>query len=108
MCWGEKAPKPSDSPVEDCEPGVVTEHCPPQCPSMEIEINDTSTTDDDWVVRCTHSPRHTVPCRIRATGSSANNSTVVLVNPDGILRFPDDRQHTAFRRSALCGGDDEI
>ncbi|MEZ0469750.1 N-acetylmuramoyl-L-alanine amidase [Luteimonas salinilitoris] len=55
---------------------------------MEIEINNTSTSDDDWVMQCTHDPRHTLTCRIRTTGSPANDVATVLTNPDGRLRFP--------------------
>lgn len=94
MCWGKKPPKPSDSEAGDCPPGTVTEQCPLLCPNMEIEIDNTSTIDDDWVVRCPHTPRHSVSGRIRAVGSAANDATVVLVNPDGRLRFPNDTDTT--------------
>lgn len=94
MCWGKTAPRPSESHAPNCLPGVVSEQCPLQCPNMEIEINDSAVTDDDWVVRCSHSPRHSIPCRIRATGSAAKDATVVLGNPDGRLRFPGETDTT--------------
>jgi len=57
---------------------------------MEIEINDTPDTKDDVVLlKCDRAPhRPTVNCRIRATGSCSQSSTVVLTNPDHRLRFP--------------------
>ncbi len=58
---------------------------------MEIEINNTSTSDDDWLMQCPHDPRHALPCRIRTTGSPANDVTTVLTNPDGRLRFPGEK-----------------
>lgn len=64
-------------------------NCP--CPNMEIEINNTPTTDDDWVIlRCTHM----TDCRIRAIESTGNDATVVLTNPDGRLRFPNEADTT--------------
>lgn len=57
---------------------------------MEIEINNTSATNDDLVeLKCEHpAHRHIVDCRIRATTNCPTSSTVVLTNPDGRLRFP--------------------
>lgn len=87
MCWGSKTSKPSESGAGNCPPGS-TAPCPLQCPTMDIEINNTATADDDWVVHCPHDPRHALTCRIRTTGSPANDVTTVLTNPDGRLRFP--------------------
>ena len=68
--------------------GVPTTPCP--CPNMEIEVNNTSATNDDLVqLQCTHpARRHNVSCRIRAQGGGTGNATIVLTNPDGRLRFP--------------------
>ena len=57
---------------------------------MEIQVNNSATTDDDCVqLKCDHpASRHTVPCRIRVTGAAAGATDVVLSNPDGRLRFP--------------------
>jgi hypothetical protein len=57
---------------------------------VDIEINNTQTTDDDVVqVQSTHpAQRFNVPCRIRLFGPAAAPLTVVLTNPDGRLRFP--------------------
>jgi hypothetical protein len=73
---------------EGREPSGPVETCP--CPSVQIEINNTPTTDDDYVqLRCTRpARRHNIPCRIRATGGGSGSSTIVLTNPDGRLRFP--------------------
>lgn len=67
--------------------------CPgPDCPSVEIEINNTPATTDDLVqLKCTHPVRrHKVPCRIRALGSGSVDPILVLTNPDARLRFPED------------------
>jgi hypothetical protein len=63
--------------------------CPQNCPTVEIEINDTPATNDDLVLlKCEHpSRRHNISCRIRST-SSGDTHSVVLTNPDGRLRFP--------------------
>ncbi len=63
----------------------VVEGCP--CPQMEIEINNTPETTDDFVPLHTNQSRPEIPCRIRATtpGCSAQ---AILSNPDGRLRFP--------------------
>ncbi len=92
-CWGERTPPPSKSDAGACPPGA-TVPCPLQCPAMEIEINNTPAIDDDWVVRCTHTPRHFTPCRVRAIGAASGNSTVVLLNPDGRLRFSNETDTT--------------
>lgn len=65
---------------------------------MEIEINNTSTADDDYVqVQCLRpAGRKRVPCRIRVTTPPATQATtVVLTNPDGRLRFPATANTTA-------------
>lgn len=61
-----------------------------ECPQVEIEINNTSATNDDLVqLQCTHPARlHNISCRIRAQGGGTGNATIVLTNPDGRLRFP--------------------
>jgi len=65
--------------------GVPTTPCPLQCPNMEIEVNNTSATNDDWVqLKCK------LDCRARAIGNPPSDATVVLTNLDGRLRFPDD------------------
>jgi hypothetical protein len=63
---------------------------------MEIEINNTSTTDDDCVQLKWEHPvkRHIVHCRIRVPSPSAQSTTVVITNPDGHLRFPNDADTT--------------
>lgn len=59
---------------------------------MEIEISNTPTADDDWVVlRCADLTN----CRIRALGNPANDTTVVLTNPDGRLRFSSSNTDTS-------------
>ena len=62
----------------------------PTCPTVEIQINNTPTTNDDLVrLKCDHpAGRFKVNCQIRATGAGAIR-TVVLTNPDGRLRFPE-------------------
>jgi hypothetical protein len=59
--------------------------------SLDIQINNTTATNDDLVVLNSTHPVHqfNVKCQMRLLGSSAGNVTVVLVNPDGRLRFPD-------------------
>jgi hypothetical protein len=56
---------------------------------VEIQINDTPTTNDDVVqLMCDHpAHRHVVPCRIRVTRAPPEDVVVVLTNPDGRLRF---------------------
>jgi len=62
--------------------------CP--CPTMVIQINNTSKTKDDLVpLKCTHpSSRTNVDCRIRVKKKTTQDTNVVLTNPDGRLRFP--------------------
>src|SRR5215469_5172877 len=81
-------PLPPKTPTQPCVHKPEDDQCPP----MEIEINNTPTTDDDYVqAKCLFPPgRHQIPCRIRATSRAAKSSTVVLTNPDGRLRFPGD------------------
>src|SRR4051812_44606751 len=71
-----------------CPPGS-TAPCPLACPVTEIQINDTPVATDDLVMlKCLEATHdHSVPCRIRATGSPAAAATVVLTNPDGRVRF---------------------
>jgi hypothetical protein len=91
MCWGDRTPPPSGSSAGTNPPGCTTAPCPaPPCPFVEIEINNTPATNDDLVrIKCEHpAGRSLVNCRIRATGSPANDATIVLTNPDGRLRFP--------------------
>ncbi|SFR44341.1 hypothetical protein [Litoreibacter janthinus] len=90
--------------------------CGHNCPSVEIEINNTSTTDDDLVVvKCERPTRRSrVQCRIKST-SAGSNHTIVLTNPDGRLRFagaadttriltvPDDGNWVAFEISGETG-----
>lgn len=73
-------------PAEHASPPPATA---PNCPTVEIEINNTPTTNDDLVgLRCDHPVHHSnVNCRIRATGAGTIR-TLVLTNPDGRLRFP--------------------
>lgn len=92
-CGTKRSDPPSSTPGADQPCDNTTGTCPEDdCPSVEIEINDTATTDDDLVrVKCEHpAHRHKVPCRIRATGGGSGSATMVLTNPDGRLRFPDD------------------
>jgi hypothetical protein len=95
MCWGSCNSSPSTSSASSCPPGS-TAPCPLQCPNMEIEINNTSTTDDDCVQLKWEHPlkRHIVHCRIRVPSPSAQSTTVVITNPDGRLRFPNDADTT--------------
>jgi hypothetical protein len=99
MCWGDKTPPPSQSEAGTNPPGCTTAPCPnvAPCPSVEIEINDTPVTTDDLVrLKCEHpAGRSMVNCRIRSTGGSANDATMVLTNPDGRLRFPNAADRTA-------------
>jgi hypothetical protein len=91
VCWGKKSPPPSASDAGLNPPGCTTAPCTaPPCPSVEIEINNTPATNDDLVaLKCEHPARRaSVNSRIRATGSPANDATIVLTNPDGRLRFP--------------------
>jgi hypothetical protein len=51
--------------------------------------------DDLVLMKCTHpAHRHKVPCRIRVVGSVGSARTIVLTNPDGRLRFPNDGDTT--------------
>lgn len=87
--------KPGSRPASTQTQPAVTP-CP-ACPDMEIEINDTPATDDDLVLlKCDHPAHRSVTrCRIRAVNCSGGASaTVVLVNPDGRLRFPNDGDTT--------------
>lgn len=90
MCeWCSSKPqKPSSGQTAGCstQGGAV----PCNCPSVEIQINNTPSTNDDLVgLKCEH-PAHRsyVNCRVRAT-SSGTIRTIVLTNPDGRLRFPE-------------------
>jgi len=97
VCWSSKPPSPSGSDAGICPPGSTTAPCPtPPCPSVEIEINNTPAANDDLVaLKCEHPARRTaVNCRIRAVGSPAADATMVLTNPDGRLRFPNDGDTT--------------
>lgn len=83
------APTPPSDAGGSLPGGVPTTQCPPQCPNMEIEVNNTSATNDDWVqLKCR------IDCRARAIGNPPCDATVVLTNPDGRLRFPDDADTT--------------
>ncbi len=64
---------------------------------MEIEINDTPAVNDDLVqIKCDRVARRpVVNCRIRATAPCPTDSTVVLTNPDGRLRFTGPADRTA-------------
>lgn len=73
----------------------------PACPDMEIEINETPAGNDDLVLlKCEHPAHRTkTKCRIRSKNcASGASATVVLVNPDGKLRFPEaaDTTRTVF------------
>jgi hypothetical protein len=72
---------------------------------VEIEINNTPEITDDLVlIKCDHpSRRSIVQCRIRATGTPANDATIVLVNPDGRLRFPNASDTTATVNVPMSG-----
>lgn len=85
----DRAPTPPSDAGGALPGGVPTTPCPLQCPNMEIEVNNTSTADDDWVqLTCT------IGCRARAIGNPPCDATVVLTNPDGRLRFPNDADTT--------------
>jgi hypothetical protein len=58
--------------------------------SLDIQINNTTATNDDLVVlNSTHpAQQFNVNCQMRLQGPSVGNVTVVLSNPDGRLRFP--------------------
>lgn len=112
----------TNSPNSQHGDGTRCDHpvgqCPQDCPTVEIEINNTPATNDDLVLlKCEHpSRRHTINCRIRSTGSG-NTHSVVLTNPDGRLRFPnagdttksltvrDDGQWVSFEISGERGSD---
>lgn len=88
MAMSSGYPTPPTNPT----PTTVTTQTCPACPDMEIEINNTPATDDDLVLlKCEHpAHRSKTKCRIRAVACSGGSSaTVVLVNPDGRLRFPE-------------------
>ena len=63
---------------------------------VEIEINDTPAENDDLVqIRCmTPAHRFKVRARARVVGNPENDVNVVLTNPDGRLRFPEDGDAT--------------
>jgi len=84
---GHRADRRCDDPVQPC---------PLHCPPLEIEVNNTPATDDDYVqIKCTFPPgRHRVPCRIRVRNAGPESPTIVLTNPDGRLRFPGDTDTT--------------
>jgi len=79
-------------PCEIEKPARVTVHVI----AVEIQVNNTATTDDDVVqLKCEHpSHRHKVPCRARVRGTPNEDVTIVLTNPDGGLRFPRDGDKT--------------
>ncbi len=81
--------------------GVPVVPCPMQCPDMELQVNNTATTDDDMVRLQSSGNRPLVECRIRAT-SPCSSSRVELVNPDGRLRFPGELDRT---RTVSLSGD---
>jgi hypothetical protein len=58
--------------------------------SLDIQINNTTATNDDLVVlNSTHpAQQFNINCQMRLQGPSVGNVTVVLSNPDGRLRFP--------------------
>jgi hypothetical protein len=59
---------------------------------VEIQINNTESTNDDVVqVKCNHPPRtFKVPCRIKVKGPAAGPVNVILKNLDSRLTFPPD------------------
>ena len=87
--------KDSSNPNSGGDSGVACDGggtCPPpENFTAEIEINNTPVTNDDLVqVKCDHpAHRHKVPCRIKLVGTVSHSHTIVLVNPDGRLRFPE-------------------
>src|SRR5215211_6174435 len=86
---GPGAGTPCDVSIQSCP------NQPVECPTVEIEINNTPASNDDMVqLKCTRPSglsvvRYKVACRIRASSSVPGNATIVLTNPDGHLRFPD-------------------
>lgn len=91
----QRRPTTPTSPVSGAAPdesasGAV-QGCP--CPEMEIQINNTPESNDDFVPLHTNQARPEIPCRIRAT-SAACNARAILSNPDGRLRFPGAGQST--------------
>ena len=73
---------------------------------IEIQINQTPAANDDLVqLNCLHPvARKTVPCRIRLLGPSSSAQSVVLVNPDGRLRFPNVANTTVSVSLPAAGG----
>ncbi|MGA2987544.1 MAG: carboxypeptidase-like regulatory domain-containing protein [Terriglobia bacterium] len=59
--------------------------------TIEIQINNTGTANDDIVqVKCAHpAHRHKVPCQIKIASGAAHDHQITLGNPDGRLRFPE-------------------
>ena len=70
--------------------GGVTKTVTVAVHSLDIQINNTTATNDDLVVlNSTHpAQQFNVNCQMRLQGPSVGNVTVVLSNPDGRLRFP--------------------
>jgi GT2 family glycosyltransferase len=62
----------------------------PPTPTVEIQVNNTPTANDDVVrVHCIHPPsRPTINCQIRLTSNETVPVTVVLRDPTGRLSFP--------------------
>ncbi len=93
-CKSADDPKEGDGGSGSAAPVAA---CTIECPPMEIEINDTPVATDDLVqIKCdvvAHRP--VVNCRIRATSACPADSTVVLTNPDGRLRFTGPADRTA-------------
>jgi hypothetical protein len=69
---------------------------------VEIQINNTETTNDDVVqVKCNHPPRtFTVPCRIKVKGPATAPVKVILKNLDSRLTFPPDASVTEIELPA--------
>jgi len=62
----------------------------PPAPTVEIQVNNTATANDDVVrVHCVHpSSGPTINCQIRLTSNETAPVTVVLRDPSGRLNFP--------------------
>ena len=62
----------------------------PPTPTVEIQVNNTATANDDVVrMHCIHPPSTpTINCQIRLTSNEAAPVTVVLRDPTGRLAFP--------------------
>ncbi len=106
---GKKPEPPGAGPGAGAPCGGKTPCPPPPSPApvkVEIEINQTPATSDDIVqLKCEHpSHRHTVPCRIRLVDPLPPGPvTVVLINPDGHLRFPNSADTTRALRLPANG-----